>query len=497
MNIDREYRQIDIMKIAQGVIRRFWIVLIAMLLCGSLLLSYAAFFVTPLYESSVLMYVNNSSFSVGAAKFSISSSEISAARSLVETYLVILKTRMTLNDVISLSGLDCTWEELSDMISAGSVNNTEVFSVTVRSDDPYEAERIANTIARVLPDKIASVVEGSSVRIVDYAVVPSERVSPSLGMYTLAGLAVGMVISCGAIAIREIVDDRIRSEQYLLESFRGIPLLAVIPDMLDDQQTGWYDSDSRKESGKQAGKALFGKNLTFAAKEAYKLLRTNLMFSLPEREEGKGHIVGITSSVPGEGKSTTTINLASTLAEQGERVLVIEGDLRLPSLHKKMEVAPKPGLSDILVARGDPEPLIQTVEADQINGVPVTFDVLVSGEIPPNPSELIGSNRMKRSLEQLATRYQFILLDLPPVIAVTDALVATKLVDGVILVVRNDYADSSSLREAVRQLRLADARILGFVFSCADSAFSRHGEKYKHRYYADCQRRAQTSDASV
>lgn len=253
----------------------------------------------------------------------------------------------------------------------------------------------------------------------------------------------------------------------------------------------------KKKSIQPAGKALFGKNLTFAAKEAYKLLRTNLMFSLPEREEGKGHIVGITSSVPGEGKSTTTINLASTLAEQGERVLVIEGDLRLPSLHKKMEVAPKPGLSDILVARGDPEPFIQTVEADRINGIPVTFDVLVSGEIPPNPSELIGSNRMQRRLAQLATRYQFILLDLPPVTAVTDALVATKLVDGVIMVVRNDYADSGSLREAVRQLQLVDARILGFVFSCADAAFSGYGKKYKYRYYADCKRRAQTNDASV
>lgn len=230
-------------------------------------------------------------------------------------------------------------------------------------------------------------------------------------------------------------------------------------------------------------RTLFGKNLTFAAKEAYKLLRTNLMFSLPESVEGRGHIVGITSSVRGEGKSTTTINLASTLAEQGERVLVIEGDMRLPSLHKKMDVVPKPGLSNILVTRVDPEPFIQTVEVNRINDVPITFDVLVSGEIPPNPSELIGSNRMKRRLEQLATRYQFIILDLPPVTAVTDALVATKLVDGVIMVVRNDYADSSSLREAVRQLQLVDGKILGFVFSCANSVFGGYRKKYKYRYY--------------
>ena len=244
-------------------------------------------------------------------------------------------------------------------------------------------------------------------------------------------------------------------------------------------------STNRKKTKtmQQIEKSLFGKNLSFAAKEAYKLLRTNLLFSLPEGEEGRGRIVGVTSSVRGEGKSTTTINLASTLAEQGEQVLVIEGDMRLPSLHKKMNVVPKPGLSNILVTRVDPEPFIQTVEVDRINDVPITFDVLVAGDIPPNPSELIGSNRMKKRLEQLATQYQFILLDLPPVTAVTDALVATKLVDGVIMVVRNDYVDNGSLREAVRQLQLVDGRILGFVFSCANTSQGGYRKKYKYRYY--------------
>lgn len=239
----------------------------------------------------------------------------------------------------------------------------------------------------------------------------------------------------------------------------------------------------KQRDAQNAELTFFGKKLTFAAREAYKLLRTNLMFSLPEAAEGRAHIIGITSSVRGEAKSTTTLNLASTLAEQGARVLVIECDLRLPSFHKKIEVKPKPGLSNILITRVDPEPYIQTVEFDQLNKVPMTFDVLTAGEIPPNPSELIGSSRMKRRLEQLAARYQFILLDLPPVTAVTDALVATKLVDGVVMVVRNDYADTSSLREAVRQLQLVEAKILGFVFSCADNGLGGYRKKYKYRYY--------------
>lgn len=240
MNKESEYRQIDLLKIADGLIRQVWVVVLSMVLCGALLFSVAAFYITPMYESSVLLYVNNSSFSVGATSFSISSSQISAAKSLVETYQVILKTRMTLNDVIRLAELDRSYEELSEMITTKSVNDTEVFSVTVTSDDPYEAEHIANTIGRVLPDKIAGIVEGSSVRVVDYAVVPSAQVSPNVTVWTIIGVLLGLIVSCCVIAVIEIADDRIRNESFLLENFPTTPLLAVIPDMMSERQGGQY-----------------------------------------------------------------------------------------------------------------------------------------------------------------------------------------------------------------------------------------------------------------
>ena len=230
-------------------------------------------------------------------------------------------------------------------------------------------------------------------------------------------------------------------------------------------------------------KGLFGKELSFASREAYKLLRTNLLFSLPEKQEGRAHVIGMTSSLKGEGKSTTTINLAATLAEQGERVLIVEGDLRLPSLHKKMRVSQKPGLSNCLVSKADPFSLIQTVRAGRMNDTLITFDVLTAGDIPPNPSELIGSDKMKRRIEELASQYQFILLDLPPITAVTDALVATKIVDGLIMVVRNEHADTGSLKEAMRQLKLVDAKVLGFVYTCANGSTGGYRQKYKYRNY--------------
>lgn len=256
MNKGSEYIQIDLIKIADGLLRRFWMILLSMVLCGALLFSAAAFYITPMYESSVLLYVNNSSFSVGATSFSISSSQISAAKSLVETYQVILKTRMTLNDVIRLAELDRSYEELSEMITTKSVNDTEVFSITVTSSDPYEAEHIANTIGRVLPDKIAGIVEGSSVRVVDYAVVPSEKVSPNVTVFTIVGLLLGMLVSCGVIAVMEIADDRIRTENYLLENFAATPLLAVIPDMNAERQGGQYYSHyyARTDENNKGGK---------------------------------------------------------------------------------------------------------------------------------------------------------------------------------------------------------------------------------------------------
>jgi len=262
MEKNNGYIKIDIVKIANGILRRIWIVILAMAVCGTVLFSVSSFLMTPMYEASTLMYVNNSSFSVGATSFSISSSEIMAAKSLVETYLVILKTRLTLNDVIARSGLDISYADLSDMITAGSVNETEVFSVTVTSDDPQEAEHIANTIAQVLPEKIASVVEGSSVSIVDYAVVPSKKVSPNVRIYTVVGMLIGMGLSAAAIALFEILDDRIRYEGYLLENYENIPLLTVVPDLLGDSskmgsyyyQYGNYGETPTKESKRRSSK---------------------------------------------------------------------------------------------------------------------------------------------------------------------------------------------------------------------------------------------------
>lgn len=229
---------------------------------------------------------------------------------------------------------------------------------------------------------------------------------------------------------------------------------------------------------------MIASNMSFAASEAYKLLRTNLMFSFSGSEACR--IIGMTSSFRGEGKSLTSVNLAYTLAETQKKVLLIEGDMRLPTLARRLRLNTAPGLSNLLAGISSLGESIQTFNVDVEDGVTIPVDVLVSGDVPPNPSELLGSERMMKLLEALRKHYEYIVFDLPPVTAVSDALVACKLVDGMVIVVRNNHAVRGALAETIRQMKLVDARILGFVFNGATesgSGYYKGKSYYKKNYY--------------
>ena len=222
-----------------------------------------------------------------------------------------------------------------------------------------------------------------------------------------------------------------------------------------------------------------GPKLNFEGREAYNLLRTNLMFST-KRNDRNARVIGVTSSVHGEGKSLTTINLAYSLAESGRRVILVECDLRLPTLRKKLGLAKSTGLSNLLAGINSEN---ATLHKDVlIQGL----DVVQAGDIPPNPSELIGSKQFATLVDNLAETYDIVLLDLPPVGEVSDALVASKVADGLIVVVRHDYTISSDLDYTLRQCELVGAKVLGFVYNGAASKTKRYkygyGKKYKYGY---------------
>ena len=214
-------------------------------------------------------------------------------------------------------------------------------------------------------------------------------------------------------------------------------------------------------------RSMLGDQLNFAAAEAYKLLRANLTFSLPD--EQKCRVVGVTSAVRGEGKSTTSINLAYTLAETGKRVLLVEADMRRPQLAHRLAIDAAPGLSNLLAGLCREKDVVQDV------GLLENMKVITSGDVPPNPSELLGSERMSTVVETLAQSFDFIIFDLPPVNAVSDGLVVSRFIQGMIVVVRQDYSDRQGLSAALRQLEYMHIKVLGFVMTHSSISGGRYG----------------------
>lgn len=253
--------EIDLLRLIRLLWSKAWLIVISMILLGAVMFSYAMFFITPLYQSTAKMYVNNSSIKVGSTSFSISSSELSAAKTLLDLYVEILKTRTTLEEVIRRGELKYTYEQLAPMISAGSVNGTEIFRITVTNSDPEMAEKIADTIVEVLPERIAEIVDGSSVRLVDHAVRATRRSSPDYSRYAAIGMAAGAVLSCAAIIVFDLMDTSVRGEEYLAQRYSDIPVLAVVPDIRSTRKRS-YGYYKNKEYGGSGNVSANGKERT-------------------------------------------------------------------------------------------------------------------------------------------------------------------------------------------------------------------------------------------
>lgn len=246
-NVSAEYYTIDLLHILKRVWHYIWAVALASLIAAAIGFCYASFLIAPTYSSSVMLYVNNSSLSVGGADFTISSSQISAAQSLVDTYTEILNNRTTLTEVGRRAGLlekyseDQLYPYLSKRVKAGSANETEIMKVTVVSEDPEEAADIANAISEVLRERISQIIKGATMEVVDDAVPNYNKIAPSVTKYTAIAFILGLLGSVGVIAVFAIMDDTIHDENYILQTY-DYPILAKIPDLLekDSKHYGGY-----------------------------------------------------------------------------------------------------------------------------------------------------------------------------------------------------------------------------------------------------------------
>lgn len=243
---------------------------------------------------------------------------------------------------------------------------------------------------------------------------------------------------------------------------------------------GLFDKRKKKNLFSQHDiKKTLHKNLEFTATEQYKLLRANLNFTLPA--DVKCPIVGVTSSMRGEGKSTTAVNLSYVLAESGKKVLLIDGDLRIPSIAKKMEMDSSPGLTDLLMGYENYQ--LSTFKSKLLDN----WFILPSGSLPPNPSELLGSGRMETVLQVLSEMFDYIVIDLPPVNIVSDALAISSYITGMIVVVRESYTEKKELENCLRQLELSNVKVLGCVMNEINggkSSYGRYKKNYKYYKYS-------------
>lgn len=490
---NEEIGEVNVKRLLNAVLRRIWLVIVTSVIGAAIVFAGTYFLVTPLYESSAMFYVNNGSISLGDTSVSISSGDITASKSLVDTYIVILNTRETLNSVIGHAGVDRSYAELKDMISAEAVNETEIFQVVVTSPNPYEAEQIANTIANILPTRISMIVEGTSAKVVDAAVVPSRPSSPSYVNNTLLGFLLGLVLSVGIIVLQELFNISIRAEEDIAQACKH-PVLSTIPNMAAPGKGSsyyGYGGDQKKKQISAEGQAsVVGSDISFAASEAYKLLRTNLQYSFADEKTCR--VIGISSAISGEGKSVTAINLAYSLSQLNKRVALIDCDMRKPTIAEKLNIQKKPGLSGLLTGQFN---LADAIQNCGLKGHEKAFYVIAAGQNPPNPVELLSSPKMSAVLQAIRQSFDYVILDLPPVCEVSDALAVKKEMDGVLFVVRQNRCNRVVLKDALQRFEYVDAKILGIIYNSVEDGGGKYG--YGKKYYKRYDRNYESSYAQA
>jgi len=299
----------------------------------------------------------------------------------------------------------------------------------------------------------------TNIRIIYPASVPEKPAKPRKALNLLLSLVVGSFMALGLVFGLEYVDTSIKNPEDV-KKWLDIPNLAMIPHL---------ETQEAQDKGQIPGLVVHHGGNPLAA-EAYRALRTSIVFSAAGKAP---EVILVTSSLPGEGKSLTSINLAAAMAKAGKDVLLIDADMRRPSLHKLFQVEQEPGLSNYLVGEVNDIPCVPTI-------VPNLF-LLSCGKIPPNPSELLGSARMEELLAKAQERFAQIIIDSPPIISVTDATILSTKSEAVLLVIRAEEVPRKAAKKAKDQLLGVNSNLLGSVLN--DIPFQKHGYYYYNYYH--------------
>lgn len=332
--------------------------------------------------------------------------------------------------------------------------------------------------------QIIAAVEDPTVRVVDPAILPIKPVKPNKPFSLVLALLLGLVMGVAAAFMKETLDTTIHTREELQVESGSVPVLGTIPRIREStgdtrgERVWWRIRPAPPEltPALRRSRLVAGRNPRGPASEAYRTLRTNIAFA---RAEKPAKTMVFTSPAPGDGKSTSSSNLAITLAQQGLHAIIIDADMRRGAIHEAFDVEQRPGLSDYLLGSVSLEQVIRTVTLEG-----AVFDFIPTGTLPPNPAELLASPRMQALLEHLEGEYDATIFDAPPLNVVTDAAILGSRTDGVIVVVRAGITDRGSLRFALEQLAAVRAKVLGCVLNDVDVRRERYyGAYVDDRYY--------------
>ena len=423
------------------MVRRNWLIVVACTLLGLLCGGGSVLLIKPTYTAETQLFVAISGS--GSIQELQQGNTFSEAR--VQSYVKTATTPIVLQPAIDRLGLETTPRELASKVKAASDLNTVLINISVSDNSPVQAAAIAQAVADSLIKAVDSLETpkggGSSpigLSVVTPATAPTSPSAPNTKLNLLAGILAGLIIGVAGAISRSAIDKQIRGENEV-RRITDAPVLGRIA----------FNQDAAKkplltQAPPQGPRA-----------ESYRQLRTNLQFasiSAPSKT------VAVTSSMPGEGKSTTATNLAISLAQSGMTVCLVDADLRRPMVSEYLGLDRNAGLTTCLVGAADVEDLLQPWGSEHLF-------VLTSGQIPPNPSELLGSAEMRHIIQRLEGAFDAVIIDAPPLLPVTDASVLAQHVGGVLVVVGAKKIKQHDLEKSLGALDLVNGNVLGLVMN--------------------------------
>ncbi len=446
-------------------IRKFWWVILVPGLLGALFGVYSVSKEVPTYRGSVTFFVSTSDADTANGQFAADQ----FAQRRVNSYVALLSSDKLAQMIVDETDLDLSAKQISGMISASGDVNTVLLTATVTSTDEELAASVAEAVSQQFVEFVSIIENSGDSAAVRLEVVDGPNTSevPTRPIFTIGLRALlGLVVGFGLALLLELRDTSVRSDEQL-DSLGAGPLLGRIP------------LDRRAKDAP----LVIHDDMHGLRAEAFRQLRTNLQFIDVERPI---QVLVVTSSVAEEGKSSTSANLALAMVAVNRRVLVIEADFRRPKLADYFGVERAVGLTDVMAGRVDIEDVLQPWGNDGLV-------ILPSGQLPPNPSELLGSEAMARLIERFRTEFDLVIIDTPPLLPVTDAAVAATRADGAIVAVRFGRTTRHQVSLSIRSLEAVGAKVLGSVLTMVPA--TRASGYASYRYDAELPREAEATPA--